>query len=375
MKSRRNLLCALLAGLAALLTFACSSGGGGNSLFLGAGAAQGTFFGTSGGTGTSSGGTSETWNVNIDHVNNAFSAQNVTAGKNYSGTISTPPSLFTENVTTTSNDGTLTLPATGHSIEVTDALVVLHLDDNAQDVTPLINTKGQCPTLSGPTTFNAIRYGWKNGWDSTTQNAYDVITVTQSGSTFTVPPSTNFKLDGTPNGSGSGGSQTCSNGVFTPVNSNDSPVAFSPTELIAISGPSASPSGSDHSEFVFPDPATPSIASIVAGQYTGMVFNQTFAKTKPAKVGFGPGAGSSISGGTFANIKTDAFSAHANNITITLAAGPSAGLLTGSVTDVNGVHSPMIVMVMTAKNGKFQIVLLTTDTSFTEPYHIFLSQK
>jgi hypothetical protein len=106
-----------------------------------------------------------------------------------------------------------------------------------------------------------------------------------------------------------------------------------------------------------------------------MVFNQTFAKTKPAKVGFGPGAGSSISGGTFANIKTDAFSAHANNITITLAAGPSAGLLTGSVTDVNGVHSPMIVMVMTAKNGKFQILLLTTDTSFTEPYHIFLSQK
>ncbi|HEV2022499.1 MAG TPA: hypothetical protein VGQ94_08205, partial [Terriglobales bacterium] len=137
MRPRKNLVYLLSLGLLLLAmaaTYGC--GGSNNALFPGGSAAQGAWSGTSSAS-SGAGGTSATWNLTVDHTANTFSAQNVTLGKNYSGTISTPPSLFLENVTTTSNDSSLTLPATGHSVEIPDTVILLHLDDNSQNVTPL----------------------------------------------------------------------------------------------------------------------------------------------------------------------------------------------------------------------------------------------
>ena len=112
-----------------------------------------------GASASGTGGGSQSWNLTINHANSTFSAQNLTANKNYSGTISVPPSLFLENVTTASTDSSLPpLPVTGHSIELADTLVLLHLNDASQtDVVTLVNTQGQCPQFSGSTSLNDIR--------------------------------------------------------------------------------------------------------------------------------------------------------------------------------------------------------------------------
>ncbi|MGH9669081.1 MAG: hypothetical protein ACRD3A_03105 [Terriglobales bacterium] len=337
-------------------------------MFPGA-AAQGEWVGsgTSSGGGASTG--SATWNVTIDHTANTFSLQNVTAGTNYQGQISIPLSKFLETLTTSSNDPSVPVNTTGHSIEVPDILLLAHLNDapaGDDEVVPLVNSNGQCPTLPGPTTFNDIRYDFSTGWDSTTNPAYGTVAVTQSGSSLTATE-TPFKLDGTNLGPFAPETVSCSSGIFSGGSGGGG--AISPTALIGLTGKGGN---SDHASVLFPAPGSPvSIAAVVAGQYTAMIFRDS-----PGLVlgGFGPGAGSMISGGAIANLSTDALSTHATDITITFGAGPSNGLLTGSVTDVNGVHSPMVAMVTTV-NGKFQILVLTTNMSSTEPYHIFLSQQ
>lgn len=361
------LLLVMLAVLAAVAINGCSSGGGSGSLFGERGTTQGTFVG--GASGTTAGG--QTYNVTIDHTANTFSVQNVTASKSYSGTISTPPSGFLETVTTASNDPSIgTLPVTGHSIEIPGTVVALHLtDDPTVDVVPLVDTGGVCVLTGGPTNFNSIKI--PNTFDSTTSSAYSLFTITSTGtsSSSTITGNeTDFRLDGTQVKTGAVNA-TCTNGVGTGSGSGNNDTFGFSADLFGIDVPAPNSNGSGF--VAMPDPAV-SIATIVAGQYTAMLFRHSH-NIKLA--GFGPGAGSSISGGAFANIKTDAFNTHANNITINFAAGPSAGLLTGSVVDENGVtHSPMIAEVNTFK-GKIVILLLTADTTTTETFHILLKQQ
>jgi hypothetical protein len=367
--NRLYLLFAVLVVLAAIVINGCSSGGGTNSLF-GGGTSQGAFVGASE---ASSGGTAaSTWNVTIDHNANTFTAENVTAGKHYSGSVSTPLSGFLETTTMTSDDAGVPPGTVGHSVEIpgSTTAVALHINDadNASKVVPLVNTGGVCPTLSSPLNFTVVQTFLPSGWNSTTDKAYETGTLTQTGTgTYTVSNSMGFRLDGTPVPE-TGNPLTCSNGFFPATSQNDSTFAVSFNKLIAIGTPTTSTSKG----FIgIPTPSGPvSIAAVVGASYHGMIF-------KPNNVlqlvGFGPGAASTITGGTFTNVRTDPFAAHANNITIHFSAGPSNGFLTGSVVDGNGTHTPIIAEVGTA-GGKFFIFLLYTDTSSTTPAFILLRQ-
>jgi hypothetical protein len=321
------------------------------------------------GAATNGVGGTQTWNLTIDHVTRTFSFTKVTTNKHYSGTLNSPGSLFLENVTTTSDDAALTpLPVTGHSIEVPGVLVTLDLSDASTSAVPLVNTNGQCPMLSGPTTFNKVRYGWTGGFNSTTDAAYATVLVTQNNFNYTASETT-FKLDGTAGPVAPMDNLTCSSGSGFLAGTNGD-AGFSPTALIGFVGPGGAVT---HSSLLFPVPATPvNIISITAARYTAVIFKDNPVSLQLA--GFGPGANPSITGGTFTNISTDLFNTHANNITISFTGQPSNGLLTGTVTDGNGTHTPMIAEV-TQVGGFFQIFILTTDTTSIKPYHIFLSQQ
>jgi hypothetical protein len=115
------------------------------------------------------------------------------------------------------------------------------------------------------------------------------------------------------------------------------------------------------------------ISNVMAGSYLGVIFKRNSTPITTL-VGFGPGSGSSITGGGYSNIDSDPFSAHANNVTITLTSVNSNGFLTGTVTDANGTHSPFVA-VASLSDGKYFLYGITTDTSTTTPYAIFLAQQ
>lgn len=368
--SKRYLFLAALSFIA--VSLACSGSGGGGG---GGGGMLTTPPGQWVGAATTGVGGTQTWNLTIDRVTRTFSFTKVTGNKHYSGTLAFPASLFLENVTTSTDDATLPpVPTTGHSIEVPSNLVALDLFDASTSAALLVNTNGTCPNLAGPTTFNKVRYGWTAGFDSSVDPAYATVLVTQNNSNFT-RTETPFKLNGTPLAALPSENLSCANGYMTGMNGD---AGFSPTTLVGFVGPAGT---TTHSSLLFPVPANPvNIIALTAARYTAVIFKDSPVVSLQL-AGFGPGAVPSMTGGTFTNISTDLFNTHANNITITFSNTgipsidqPSNGLLTGTVTDGNGAHTPMIAEV-TQVGGFFQIFILTTDASSTQPYHIFLSQQ
>jgi hypothetical protein len=91
-------------------------------------------------------------------------------------------------------------------------------------------------------------------------------------------------------------------------------------------------------------------------------------------VGFGPGSGNSITGGSFVHQDSDPFSAHGTDITIDLPSANNNGFLQGTVVDSNGTHTPFVA-VITNSGGKYFLFGITTDVSTTTPYAILLAQQ
>jgi len=102
--------------------------------------------------------------------------------------------------------------------------------------------------------------------------------------------------------------------------------------------------------------------SAMSTQYIGAVFTRNSVPIT-SFVGFGPGSGTSISGGPHASQDTDPFSAHGTNLTISLAGVNANGFLQGTVSDTNTglTHTPFVAML--SQNGsKFFLFGITTDT-------------
>lgn len=334
-----------------------------------------------GGSGSSTGAVSQTWNLTFNS-DNTFSAQNVTSNLNYSGSTSTRPSGFLQTTTTTSNDTNVPTGTIGDSVLIpgnvagtlTTAFLQLNNTGNANTVAPLVNTAGQCQLLSGPINLNLVHNFNGAGWDSTVSTAYETLTISGSGTTssatYTISNHAHFLLDGTPNAADSGNNTaTCSNGVVTVDASQASAKTAGFSQSAFAVGV---PSSIQADGFIaMPVPANPvSISAVVSASYVGMIF---FPNGGLAKVGFGPGAGNSISGGTFIDINNDPFSNHDIAVTINFNAQLSNGLLTGDMQDTNGIHTPVIAEVGTF-GGKFVIFLLYTDTGSTTPAQIMLTQ-
>jgi len=115
------------------------------------------------------------------------------------------------------------------------------------------------------------------------------------------------------------------------------------------------------------------ISTAMGVGYLGFVFKRNSTPITTF-VGFGPGSGTSITGGAFANQDTDAFNAHGTDITISLPGANDNGFLQGQVTDSNGTHSPFVAII-TNSGGKYFLFGITTDTSTTTPYAILLAQQ
>jgi hypothetical protein len=115
------------------------------------------------------------------------------------------------------------------------------------------------------------------------------------------------------------------------------------------------------------------VSNALSQTYLGMLFrlNSTPITTF---VGFGPGSGTSITGGTYVNLDTDPFNSHGTSITIDLPSSPGSGFLQGTLTDPNGTHTPFVAAI-TKSGGKYFLFGITTDTSTTTPYVVVLAQQ
>ena len=114
--------------------------------------------------------------------------------------------------------------------------------------------------------------------------------------------------------------------------------------------------------------------SAMSATYLGAIFTRNSSPITTF-VGFGPGSGTSISGGAYINQDSDPFSAPATNVTINLTSVDANGFLEGTVTDsTTGLtHTPFVAM-LTQNGGQFFIFGITTDTSTTTPYVILLAE-
>jgi len=319
----------------------------------------------------------EVWLFTLDDVGNQFSAQNETSGLTYSGTTSPLPNGFLATTITNSNDPNLPSGSTGYAIEVPNVAAMLALG-GATDKPVALLAQSPCPTLTSATNVQLINLG-KSTYDSTTSESYAAVTAAQSGSNYNFSLSS-YLLNGglrTPP-SGALPSGTCGNNVITIPNvpagggTTTATVAAASNGLYIIDLGPGNGAAVGSQNFVT-DPNT--LNTAMGATYLGVVFRRNSTPITTF-VGFGPGAGTSISGGSFANPSTDPFSNHDTNIIISLTTPPNAdGFLQGTVTDTTTglTHAPFVAMV-TQDGGQFFLFGITTDTSTSTPYVIILAQ-
>ena len=92
-------------------------------------------------------------------------------------------------------------------------------------------------------------------------------------------------------------------------------------------------------------------------------------------VGFGPGSGTSIAGGTYFNVDADSFNAHGVDRVVTLAANQTGPGLFPASTLVfpNEFTNPNFDVVVCQVNGKF--VLFGFSNFQSNPYELLLVQQ
>ncbi len=319
----------------------------------------------------------DVWLFTLDDTGNQFSATNQTTGLNYTGTTLPLANGFLKTSITSSNDPNLPAGSSGYAVEVPGVAAMLALGGGTDKPVALV-AQGACPTLNSPANVQLVNLG-KSTYDSTQSESYASVVVSQSGANYNFSLNS-FLLDGTLRTSQSGTlpSGTCSGGVITIPNvPTSSGGTTTVTVAAAINGLYIIDLGPGHGAAVgsqtFAVDST-TLNSAMSATYLGAIFRRnstpitTFA-------GFGPGSGTSISGGAFTNIDSDAFSAHATNVTVNFTSVNTNGFLQGNVSDsATGLdHTPFVGMV-TQNGGKFFIFGITTDTSTTTPYMLLLAQ-
>jgi hypothetical protein len=319
----------------------------------------------------------DVWLFTLDDAGNTFIAQNQTANLNYAGTTSALPNGFLQTSITSSKDPNLPVGSVGYAVEVPNVAAMLALGGPNDKPVGLVS-QSPCPTLSGTANVQLINLG-KSSYDATQSESYASVTASEAGSNYNLSINS-YLLDGTLRTAHSGSlpSGTCNANVITipGVQTGNGPVTVTVAPAanglyIIDLGPGQGAAIGSQSFAV--DATT--IHSAMSAQYIGAVFTRNSVPITTF-VGFGPGSGTSISGGPYANQDTDPFSAHGTNVTINLTGANANGFLQGTVSDTNTglTHTPFVAMV-TQNGGKFFLFGITTDTGSTTPYVILLAQQ
>ena len=323
------------------------------------------------------------WLLTVDDAAKTFTAANQSASLSYAGTFSALPNGFYKTTLTSSTDSALPVGTNGYAMEVPGVALVISIGAGADKPIAAI-VSGECPMISGTLTGALINLG-KSTYDATSSESYASFSATQSGSNYNLSE-LSYLLDGTLRSSQSGplpNPGTCSNGVITVPNvPTGSGGASTVTAIAASNGLFILDLGRDSitgngrgGAVGTSTPIDASQMSVAMSQnYLGFLFKRNSTPiTTFVAFQASPGSGSSLTGGAFTNLDTDAFVAHADDITISLPGANSNGFLEGTVTDANGTHSPFLA-VLTSNSGKYFLFGITTDTSTTTPYAILLAQ-
>jgi trimeric autotransporter adhesin len=322
------------------------------------------------------------WTLTVDDAGDSFTAMNLSTTLSYQGTFATLPNGFYSTTITSSSDPNLPAGTNGYALEVPGVALVISLGGSSdQPIASIV--PGPCPIIANSLTGDLINLG-KSTYDSTSSESYAVVTGTQTESdyNFTVE---SYLLDGTLRASQSGplpSPGTCSNGVITVPNIPDSSGGTSTTTAVAapnglyvldLGRDSLSDTGKGGAVGTTTNIGSSGISSALGLNYLGFLFKRNSSPITTF-VGFGPGSGTSITGGSYANPTTDPFSAHGTDVAINLSGTNSNGFLQGTVTDSNGTHTPFVA-VITNSGGKYFLFGITTDTNSTQPYAIVLVQQ
>ena len=290
------------------------------------------------------------------------------------------PNGLTKTTLTTSTDPNLPVGSIGYGVEVPGVGATFSLG-GATDKPVALIPQAPCPTISGSVTVQLVHLG-KPDYDSTVSESYATATVTQSGSNYAITDNS-YLLDGTLRTQQSGQLPlvgTCTNGVITIPNVPTSgggtttvTVAAATNGLYLIDLGPGNGSAIGSQNFV----GTSGVNAALINGFNGYVFKRN-ETPRVTFVGFGPGSGTSISGGAYTNIDTDPFANHGTDITLNLTTTNANGLLQGTLTDSAGTHDPFVGLV-TSNAGKYFIFGLTTEVSSgtmvsTQPYAVMLIQ-
>ena len=316
----------------------------------------------------------DVWLFVVNESASQFSATNQSTGLSYSGTFSALPNGFLATTISSSNDPNLRAGTTGFGVESPSVGAMFALAGSADKPVALI-VQGPCPTFSAATTAQLINLG-KSSYNSTSSESYASVTATQSGSDYEFSDDS-YLLDGALRTAESGPlpTGTCSNGMITIPNVPTSGggtvtvTALTNNGLYVIDLGVGKGAAVGSQNFV----GTAGLGAALANNFLGVLFKRNSTPITTF-VGFGPGSGTSITGGAFSNITSDPFSNHGTGVTIDLSTVNANGFLQGTLADSEGTHSPFVGMVSNNANKVF-IFGITTDTSTTTPYAVILIQK
>jgi hypothetical protein len=330
------------------------------------------------------------WLFLRDYTAKTFTATNTSPipQLSCSGTLTALPNGFYKTAITASNDPRLPVAANGYALEVPGVALVVSLGGSTDKPIAAI-TPGPCPMFTSPVNVDVINLG-RHTYDSGRTESFAWVIASQSGSDYDFYLNS-YLLNGALRAEKSGllPPGTCTDGVITIPNVPEPPEEGTHT-VTGIAAPNGlfvldlgRNSITDIGKGAAVGTTTPvglaGVSAAMSARYLGLLFKRNSTPIT-SFVGFGPGSGTSITGGTFVNQDTDAFDAHGTNVTIDLVSADSNSFLQGTLTDSLGSHMPLVA-VITQSAGKYYIFGLTTDidsnglNSPTMPYAVILVQQ
>jgi hypothetical protein len=272
----------------------------------------------------------------------------------------------------------------GYAVEMQDEMELLQPDDTAALLTPVsgrvvATVANTCPILPSP--FPAIAtyqfVSLPQSTFSTTDTAYGNVTVTQTAANSYDLTLTTFPLNGPSNGA-----NTFSNVSRDPTSQTIIVPGTSPvTAAFSSHGAMVIDNGTGVPVVGMQQPTGMLVTStIFAGQYLGVIYQpNSQASIVTQMVGFGgPTPGTTLSGGSYNNIASDPFSAHATDVVITLGTQTNPGLFPGGTLAIGTTTISNFDVVAGQVNGKlvlYGVGIDTSNPSTPQPTAVLLIQQ
>jgi hypothetical protein len=268
-----------------------------------------------------------------------------------------------------------------YAVEIQDQIILMQVNPSPiqRVIAAVANT---CPQLAAtfPTTAIYQFISLPTPTFATTDPSYGTLALTQAASNSYNLTFDTFQNDGTPIPSTTFMGVSCDANLqvlsFTGAPGNPVTVAISAAGALLIDNGTGVPAMG-----VRQPSGNLSSTPILGGQYLGVVYAPTAnvgdgsVPIVSGPVGFGPGFSTSITGGAYSNIDSDAFSSHAVDEVITLGAYQiSPGLFTGGTLVIPGTATMSNFNVVVGQvNGKFVLFGLSSVPS--QPYGVLLLQQ